>query len=459
MEISAPQSGWAEQDPDMWWEYVIKTTQSILEQSNIDPYEVEAIGISYQMHGLVIVDHEHKPLRPAIIWCDSRAVSKGEEIFNNIGKDKCLEHHLNSPGNFTASKLAWVKENEPEIYDKIAAFMLPGDYIVAKMTEWVSSTISGYSEGILWDFKEHLTSDIMLDAMDLNPSILAPLRKNIGPQGKLAEKPARLLGLPENTPITYRAGDQPNNAMSLGAMEPGQIAATGGTSGVVYGILDDYNFDPFQRINCFAHVNHEVETPRIGVLLCINGAGIAYSWMRNKVGDGVDYNAMSVMVDEIPIGSDGLVILPFGNGAERMFGNKQIGGSIHDLDWNRHQKGHLYRATLEGIAFAYVYGMSILQDLGIDISSMKVGNDNLFQSAPFATAISTLVDCEIKVIDTNGAAGAARGAAIGHGTYTPKSAFSNLSVVRTFTPDNEKKDAYLKAYNNWKTKLDHQIKN
>lgn len=459
MEIYAPQPGWAEQDPDLWWDYVVKTTKTLLEESEVDPFKITAIGISYQMHGLVIVDHDYKPLRPAIIWCDSRAINIGDEIAKTIGVDRSLEHHLNTPGNFTASKLAWVKAHEPDVYQKIAAFMLPGDYIVTKMTEWVSSTISGYSEGILWDFKEHLTSDIMLDAMDIDPTILAPLRKNIGLQGKLAEGPARILGLPEHTPITYRAGDQPNNALSLGVTEPGQVAATGGTSGVVYGVLDKPNYDPKQRVNSFAHVNHEADDPRIGVLLCINGAGISYGWMRNQVGSSTSYEDLALAVDTIPIGSDGLSILPFGNGAERMLGNKQIGSSMHDLDWNRHKQAHLYRATLEGIAFAYVYGMSILQEMGIDVSSMKVGNDNLFQSAPFSRTISTLMDCKITVIETNGAAGAARGAAIGHGTYNMTNAFDTLSTVRTYDPDREHKESYQLAYDKWKAILDKQLEN
>lgn len=457
MEISAPQTGWAEQDPDTWWDHVVKTTQMLLSESKVDPFKVTGIGISYQMHGLVLVDHQYKPLRPAIIWCDSRAVDIGNEAAEKIGVQRSLEHHLNTPGNFTISKLLWVKENEPHIYEKVAAFMLPGDYIVTKMTEWVTSTISGYSEGILWDFKEHLTSDIILEELDIDPTILAPLRKNIGLQGKLAEDPARILGLPEHTPITYRAGDQPNNALSLGVVQPGQVAATGGTSGVVYGVLDQLNHDKSQRVNSFAHVNHEKDDPRIGVLLCINGAGIAYAWMRNQISPSLSYEDMATQVDTVPIGSDGLVILPFGNGAERILVNKQIGSSVHHLDWNRHTPAHMYRATLEGIAFAYVYGMSILQDMGIDISSMRVGNDNLFQSAPFANVISTMMDCTIEVIETNGAAGAARGAAIGNGIYTMEDAFDTLEKVKTYQPDAANLEKYQRAYNTWKSKLEIEL--
>jgi len=457
MEISAPQPGWAEQDPNLWWEYVVKTTHMLLSESKIDKYKVDGIGISYQMHGLVLVDYDYEAIRPAIIWCDSRAVEVGQRAAEKIGIERSLEHHLNTPGNFTVSKLLWVKENEPEIYERIAAFMLPGDYIVTKMTEWVTSTISGQSESILWDFKEHLTSDIILEDLDIDPTILAPLRKNIGLQEKLTEGPARILGLPEHTPITYRAGDQPNNALSLGVVHPGQVAATGGTSGVVYGVLDQLNYDTGQRVNSFAHVNHESDAPRIGVLLCINGAGAAYAWMRNQISAGSSYEDMAALVDTVPIGSDGLVILPFGNGAERILENKNIGASINQLDLNRHQSAHMYRATLEGIAFAYVYGMSILQDMGIDVSSMRVGNDNLFQSSPFAKAISTLMDCEIDVIDTNGAAGAARGAAIGKGTYTMEEAFSTLKKVKTYKPDSENKAAYESAYATWKAILDRQI--
>lgn len=459
MAIDAPHPGWAEQDPEIWWDHVITATHTILRDANIKGRDVSGIGISYQMHGLIVVDRFQKPLRPAIIWCDSRAIPQGDAAEALIGSRKSLEHHLNTPGNFTISKLLWVREHEPEVFEKVFSFMLPGDFIVMKMSDFISSTITGFSEMVLWDFKEHLASDIMLYDLNIDPSSIPPMKRSFGKQAKLYEKSAETLGLEKDILISYRAGDQPNNAFSLGVMEPGQVAATGGTSGVVYAIMDRLNYDPDQRVNCFAHVNHDAEAIRIGVLLCINGAGSAYAWMRNQVSGDQSYEALAKEVDAIPIGSDGVSILPFGNGAERMLSNRDIGSSIHGLNWNRHTDAHLYRATLEGIACAYVYGMRIMQDMGIDVSQMRVGNDNLFQSAPFSEMIATLMNCQIDVINTSGAEGAARGAAIGQDAIDFETAFEKLKVVKQYLPDQENAERYKSTYDRWHTILEKQLNN
>lgn len=460
MAIASPQSDWAEQEPETWWENVCFATRKLLDQTGIDPQAIKAIGIAYQMHGLVCVGKNQEVLRPSIIWCDSRAVDIGNQAFEAIGKKECLAHLLNSPGNFTASKLKWVKDNEAPIYDKIDKIMLPGDYIAMKLTGEINTTISGLSEGIFWDFKENAIAQRVLDYYDLDPNHIPNIVATFSIHGRLSQKASTEVGLPTGIPIAYRAGDQPNNALALNVINPGEVAATGGTSGVVYGVTDEVQYDPQSRVNGFAHVNYEQNNPRIGVLMCINGAGIQYSWMNHQVAEvGLSYPEMEKLAASIPIGSDGLSILPFGNGAERILENKNIGAHFCQLQLNRHGRPHLFRAALEGIAFAFVYGIDILKDMGLNMDVMRVGNDNLFQSSIFSNTIASLVNSQIEVVETTGAVGAAKGAGFGVGLFPSlRAALQHTEIQETYEPttDNE---PYQAAYANWLKALNRVLQN
>lgn len=438
MAISSPQQGWAEQSPDDWWANTCVGVQKLLAQTGISPKKIQGIGISYQMHGLVCVDAAGKPIRPAIIWCDSRAVGIGEQARNALGNDWCLSHCLNAPGNFTAAKLAWVRAHEPENFKRIWKICLPGDYLAFRMTGEMGTTISGLSEGIFWDFKENTLAQRVLDFWHFDQNLIPNRLPTFGLQGKLSAQAARELGLAPDTPVTYRAGDQPDNALSLHVLRPGEVAATGGTSGVMYAVTDALAIDEKQRVNCFAHVNHSAENPRIGVLLCINGAGSAYAWLRkNTMPNHLNYNDLEQMAAQIPAGSDGLKMIPFGNGVERMLGNKTPGGQFIGLDFNRHEKGHLVRATLEGIAFAFAHGAAALREMGIRPSVLRVGNDNLFQSTIFSETLATLLDVQIEMLESTGAVGAALAAGMGEGAFdTPEKMFASLKRVRVFEPNN-----------------------
>lgn len=450
MAIHAPQPGWAEQDPEMWWENCRVAVHRLFCQTGADPARVAAIGISYQMHGLVTLDATGQTVRPAIIWCDGRAVTIGEAAFRALGEDFCLKHYLNGPGNFTASKLRWVLEHEPERFARIRHFMLPGDYIAFRLTGEAATTVSGLSEGILWDFSKNDLAHDLLDHFGLDRSLVPPLVPTFGEQGRLTTATAEVLGLRPGVPVTYRAGDQPNNALALNALRPGDIAATAGTSGVVYGVMDRLASDAQNRVNSFAHVNHLPEAPRIGVLLCINGCGIQYAWLRRLLADApLPYSELEKMAASVPVGSDGLCILPFGNGPERMLGNRDIGGQILGLNFNRHDRAHLCRAALEGVAFAFGYGINILHELGLDLSVIRTGNDNLFRSAVFSQTLATLVGAEIEVLDTNGAAGAARAAGVGAGFFeSPETAVGVAMAVMRYAPERDG-EACREAYERW----------
>lgn len=452
MPISAPKAGWAEQDPELWWQNLRLATADVLRQTGAKGEDVEAIGISYQMHGLVLVNRERKPLRPAIIWCDSRAVPYGQQALKDLGKDYCLGHLLNSPGNFTASKLAWVRENEPDIFNKVFRFMLPGDYIAMRLTGEMQTTVSGLSEGILWDFRENSIANGLIDYYGIDPTTPCDVVPTFGWQGEVLESTAQELGLRKGTPVTYRAGDQPNNALSLGVMNPGEVAATAGTSGVVYGVTDAIRFDPEMRVNTFAHVNHYPEDPRLGVLLCINGTGCLNSWVHRNVCPTLSYNEMNDVAMQAPIGADGLYCLPFGNGSERMLGNRNPGCSLHGLNFNTHTQAHLLRAAQEGIAFAFAYGMEKMHDMGMEICKIRAGQANLFLSSLFRQALADTTGATIELCDTDGAAGAARGAGIGAGIYqNSEEAMQTLRILDIITPQNTA--AYRTAYQQWKALL------
>ena len=452
--IIAHEQGWAEQDPSMWLGNLKLATASVLEQAKgIPPRDIKAIGISYQMHGLVCVDRDMNVLRPSIIWCDSRAVPFGQKAFQALGEDYCLGHLLNSPGNFTAAKLAWVKENEPDLFKRIWKIMLPGDYIAMRLTDTVCTTVSGLSEGIFWDFVKNEPSAPLLDYFGFDETILPQIRPSFGIQGTLCRRAAEELGLPEGIPVSYRAGDQPNNALSLNVFNPGEIASTAGTSGVVYGVIGQVAHDPQSRVNCFAHVNHTAEDPRLGVLLCINGTGILNSWMRrNVVPEGVSYAQMNELTAQIPIGSEGVSILPFGNGAERMLENRETGCSIHGVNFNTHDRRHLLRAAQEGIVFSFQYGIEIMEKMGLKVDKIHAGLANMFQSPVFRDTLAGVSGATIELYDTDGAAGAAKGAGIGAGIYaSPREAFASLERLAVITPSH--REGYRAAYENWKSKL------
>ncbi len=450
MPIDAVQSGWAEQDPEMWWQYVVEGIRKIGQEHPLS--EVAAIGITYQMHGLVALSKEHKPLRKAIIWCDSRAVEIGAEALEAIGRDFCLEHALNSPGNFTASKLAWVKRNEPELFAQIDKFILPGDYIAYRLSGEVSTSVSGLSEQILWDFKEEKRADFVADYYGILQEMIPEAGLSIGIEAHTNAATEALLGIPAGTPIAYRAGDQPNNAFSLNVMEAGEIAATGGTSGVVYGVVDTPKADPLSRVNTFVHVNHTPATPRYGILLCINGTGILNSWMRRHVvQQTLDYAAMNELAEQAPAGSDGLVVLPFGNGAERVLENRTTGAAMVGIDLNRHTTAHILRATQEGIAFSFRYGIDLMRELGLKPDVIRAGKANLFLSPLFRQTLSTLTGARIELFNTDGSLGAARGGALGAGLYKSREeAFRSLQCLEVVEPCEADREALEKSYELWK---------
>jgi xylulokinase len=457
MLINSPHSGWAEQNPSLWWEHTVKSIRLCLTKSGKRADQIESIGIAYQMHGLVAVDKNGEPVRPSIIWCDSRAVDIGERAFQKLGRDYCLKHFLNSPGNFTASKLRWIKENEPSTYESIHKIMLPGDFIAYKLSGEITTTDSGLSEGVFWDFESNNISESLLENYDIKSSLLANVKSVFSIQGEVTEAAAKETGLKKGTKISYRSGDQPNNAFSLNVLKPGETAATAGTSGVIYSVTDKNAFDIKSRVNTFLHVNNKAEEKRNGVLLCLNGSGILNSWLRKNLTGGNDiysYQQMNEIASRAPIGAEGLTVLPFGNGAERILENKTIDSSFHGLNFNKHNQTHLLRASQEGIVFALRYGFEILQSMGMKPTIIRAGHANMFLSPLFTEAFTNTIGLPIELYNTDGAKGAAIGSGIGVGVFHSfEEAFKGLKIIHTQEPKTEIQDQYNHAYEKWKSVL------
>jgi len=450
--IIAPQPGWAEQSSEMWWQHVQQAILKVNATGKYNPKDIAAIGIAYQMHGLVIVDKKRKVLRPSIIWCDSRAVPIGEKALQQIGEEKCLSHLLNSPGNFTASKLAWVKANEPDIYQQVDKLMLPGDFIAMKLTGELTTTVAALSEGVFWDFKNHSLSDDVFDCYGLNKGFVPEIKPVFSNHGLVKDDVADTLGLKAGIPVCYKAGDQPNNALSLNVMEPGEVAATAGTSGVIYAVSNELSYDKQSRVNSFAHVNHSDDCKRIGVLLCINGCGIMNRYVKDNFSNGLSYHQMNEAASKTNPGSNGLQVLPFGNGAERMLNNKIVGAHFHHLDFNVHTTAHMARAVQEGIAFSFRYGLDIMRENGIEPTVIRAAKANMFLSDVFTQSFVNATKVPVELYNDAGSTGAAIGAGIGANIFTEKEALATVKPLKREEPVSESK--YEEFYQKWKNTLE-----
>jgi xylulokinase len=306
----------------------------------------------------------------------------------------------------------------------------------------------------MWNFKKEKVAADLLKYYGIDKELLSPLVPTFGEQGKLSYAAATELKLKAGIPVSYRAGDQPNNAFSLNVSQPGEVAATAGTSGVVYGIIDKPSYDPKSRVNTFVHVNHSKKDPRYGVLLCVNGTGILNSWLRKNFFGDSSYEQINKEASMAPAGSDELLVYPFGNGAERVLENKDLGAVMKVLQFNRHNRGHIARASQEGIVFALHYGVEVMKGMGMEIKTVRAGHANMFLSDVFSSVFVNTIGCELELYNTDGATGAARGAGIGVGVYKNfTEAYSSMEKIKSYSPTKAEQEIYSSAYNKWKKQL------
>jgi len=459
MDIIAPKFGWAEQDPEQWWKHIKNGIQQLGNNHQINLKEIAAIGIAYQMHGLVLTDKELNPIRTSIIWCDSRAAAIGNEIYDRIGHNNCQQQILGSPGNFTASKLKWVRDNQPGLFAKAAYMMLPGDFIASRLSGIAQISTSGLSEAALWNFREGRLATEILEAMGIPETIIPEIVPSFGNQATVHADIANELGLDPNTKITYRAGDQPNNALSLNVLRPGEIATTAGTSAVVYAVSQQDIYDKQNRINTFLHVNNTATAKHNGVMLCINGSGILYQWLRKIMSAGnnslLSYDMLNAEAAKVKPGSEDLRFYPFGNGVERIFNNRQASSGIQNLNFNIHQSAHLVRSACEGIVFAMNYGFDVMKSVGVNGQAVRAGNANLFLSPVFREIFTNTTQTTLELYNTSGSEGAARGAAFGYGYYNSlDEAFTGLECIDRIEPKADLCNQYQEIYNHWKSHID-----
>lgn len=458
MEIISTSSGFAEQNPEDWWAMLTHGIKQLKEQGH-NLANVKAIGIAYQMHGLVAMNDSFIPLRPAIIWCDSRAIPLGEKAFQEIGEEKALKKLLNSPGNFTAAKLAWVKNNEPDIYNKIAFIGLPGDWLAARLTGQLNATVSGLSEGIFIDHSTGQISNDVLNAFSIDKNFIKQPGESFRRFGKVLPTWCDEFGFNADAEVCYVAGDQPNNAFSLSAINPGEVAINAGTSGVLYAVSETPVVDMQQRVNTFAHVTHTTNKPSFGVLACVNGTGIQYSWLRHMLANNGDLSFIDLnnLAKTAPPGCDGLHVFSFGNGAERILNNRNIGASFTNINFHKHGPQHLIRAAQEGIAFSLVYCIEIFKEIGIEIKVLKAGSANLFNSPLFRQIVADTSGIPVEVINADGALGAARGAMVGSQAIDIKTIGSEMIQTVARVEPSENTQLYRQIYNEWLGELQHQL--
>ncbi|WP_339655368.1 FGGY-family carbohydrate kinase, partial [uncultured Salegentibacter sp.] len=346
----------------------------------------------------------------------------------------------------------------PENFKKASIMMLPGDYIAAKLSETPQISTSGLSEAALWDFSKGKLATEVLDKMGLSEDFIPEIVPSFGDQATVSSAIANELGLDPDTKINYRAGDQPNNAFSLNALKPGDIATTAGTSAVMYAVSAENTFDPESRVNTFLHVNNTEKAKHNGVLLCINGSGILYQWLRKIISVGreelIPYEKLNEEAAKVEPGSKGLRFYPFGNGVERIFSNKEVNSGIENLNYNIHQPAHLIRSACEGIVFAMNYGFEVMQSIGVEGKVVRAGKDNLFLSPVFREIFVNTTQTTLELYNTSGAEGAARGAAVGYGFYKEfDDAFTSLKCLERMEPDPKLSKQYQEIYQEWKQNI------
>lgn len=399
-----PRPLWAEQAPNLWWQATIEAIKQSLADSGIGGGDVAGVGLTGQMHGLVLLDDAGKVLRPSILWNDQRTGVETDEIRERIGKSHLIEVTGNDAlTGFTAPKILWVKNNEPETYSKIAQVLLPKDYVRYRLTGEFATDKAGASGTLLMDLAARDWSLEVLDALDIPPDWLPATHEGPDTTGVLTEEAARATGLLRGTPVMAGGGDQAANGVGVGAVSPGVVAVSVGTSGVVFAAADRPIVEPEGRLHAFCHAVPDT-WHLMGVMLSAAGS---YRWFRDTVAPERDFSALDDEAVAVSPGANGLVFLPYLTGERTPYPDPMARGAFVGLTI-RHERGHLARAVMEGVAFGLRDSVELMAK-EIDLGEARVSGGGA-GSDVWVRIITDVLDHPVRVVTT--AESAAHGAAI-----------------------------------------------
>ncbi|MGM9973330.1 MAG: xylulokinase, partial [Clostridiaceae bacterium] len=449
--VSYPRSGWAEQDPKVWWEATEEGLKEVLVKSSIPKEEIKAIGLSGQMHGLVVLDDKGEPIRPAILWCDQRTEAECDYLNNEIGRDKVSQYTGNiALTGFTAPKLLWMKNNEPERFSSIEHILLPKDYIRYKLTGEFATEVSDASGTLILDVEKRQWSQEMIELLGINEEMLPKVYESWEVTGKVSSELAGKLGLSEATVVVGGGGDQAAGAVGGGAVKSGIISAALGTSGVIFASSDDYQVDKDNRLHSFCHGNGRWH--QMGVML--SAASCLKWWIEeiNKDTTPDAYERFLKEASEVPAGGKGLFFLPYLMGERTPYSDPRARGVFIGLDITT-TRGDMTRAVMEGVAFGLRDSLEILKSLEVPIDSVRVSGGGA-QSPLWRQILADILDAEVQVISSKEgpALGAAILALVGSGAYASvdEACDKIIKVTSSQSPDQEAVERYNKLYEVYK---------
>lgn len=460
-----PQPLWAEQDPQDWWEGTKKSIGKALKEADVKPQEIGGIGLSGQMHGLVLLDENYEVLRRSILWCDQRTVKQCEYIMRKSRQTLVKSTCNPALTGFTLPKVIWVRQEEPKIYDKIHKMLLPKDYIRFKLTGEFATEVSDASGTLMLDVKKRKWSEDVLSAFGINKEALPVVYESVQITGKITPEAARETGLKEGIPVVGGGGDQAAGGVGNGVVREGLLSSTIGTSGVVFASLNDVKTDPLLRTHTFCHAVPG-KWHIMGVML---SAGGSLKWFRDNLGmeelnvskiTGQDpYEILTMEASRVEPGSEGLIFLPYLMGERTPYPDPYAKGVFFGLT-PRHTKAHLVRAVMEGVAFGLRDSLEIIKRLGTKIEEIRASGGGA-RSELWRQIQADINNTQMVTINMSEgpAFGVALLAGVGTGVYksVEEACESTIHITGTTEPIKENVKRYEEYYKIYRS-LYHKLK-
>lgn len=444
-DYEIPRPTWSEQDPELWWDATIASIREVMTQSELDPSAIDAIGLTGQMHGSVLLDREGEVVRPAILWNDQRTAAECDEIRERVGRDVLIATTGNDAlTGFTSPKLLWVRNHEPENWSRVATVLLPKDFVRLGLTGVRAVDVAGGSGTGLFDLGARTWSSEVLTALDLDRALFPETHEGPVITGRLSVDAAQATGLAAGTPVVAGGGDQSANAVGVGAVSPGIVALSLGTSGVVFATSQGPAIDTEARVQAFCHAVPE-RWHMMGVMLSAAGS---LRWFRDAVAPETSFDVLVAGASEVPAGSDGLIFLPYLSGERTPHPDPRARGAFVGLTTS-HDIRHMTRAVMEGVAFGLADGLELMVDAGVArpeaIRASGGGLRSELWRQILADALGARID--IPVTEEGAAYGAALLASVGAGHHASvdEATSKAVKVIPAAEPD-EHVDLYRQAH-------------